>query len=181
MLLSLLVASLSFTTVHGDSARAITSGVSIAAPASASASWNGVADSIVVEKAAHKLTLYRRGVRVREYLIALGKDPVGDKIRAGDNRTPEGVFHIDARNPQSKYHLALHVSYPDANHRTRAASLGVAPGGDIMVHGLPPRYAFVGDKHRDYDWTNGCIALTDKEIEEIYSAVPDGTPIEIRK
>jgi murein L,D-transpeptidase YafK len=138
------------------------------------------ADSIVVEKQRRTMTLYNSGVAVRSYQIALGKEPTGDKMRIGDNRTPEGVFHIDARNPQSKYHKALHISYPDAEHIQKAKALGFAAGGDIMIHGLPPAYADLGVKHRDYDWTNGCIAVTDQEIEEIWRAVPNGAAIQIK-
>jgi len=138
------------------------------------------ADSIVVEKQRRTMTLYNAGHVVRAYQIALGKEPTGDKIKIGDNRTPEGVFHIDARNAQSKYHMALHISYPDAEHIQRAKALGFAAGGDIMIHGLPPAYADLGEKHRDYDWTNGCIAVTDREIEEIWRAVPNGATIQIK-
>lgn len=139
-----------------------------------------VADSIVVDKAQRKLTLYHRGSVVRSYLVALGQQPVGDKIRRGDNRTPEGLFRIEARNAQSRYHLALRISYPDAAHSARARALGVSPGGDIMIHGLPKRQAWVGAAHRDFDWTEGCIAVTNAEIEEIFGAVPVGTPIHIK-
>jgi len=86
----------------------------------------------------------------------------------------------EARNAQSKYHMALHISYPDAEHIQRAKALGFAAGGDIMIHGLPPAYADLGEKHRDYDWTNGCIAVTDREIEEIWRAVPNGATIQIK-
>lgn len=139
-----------------------------------------IADSIVVEKLKHTLTLYRSGAPVRAYQVALGKQPLGDKIRLGDGRTPEGVYRIDFRNAQSKYHMSLHISYPDAAHAQRASALGVAPGGDIMIHGLPPAYADLGAAHRDFDWTEGCIAVTDAEIEEIWRAVPNGAPIEIK-
>jgi murein L,D-transpeptidase YafK len=138
------------------------------------------ADSIVVEKQRHIMTLYNEGFPVRTYQIALGKDPVGDKVRIGDGRTPEGVFHIDFRNPQSKYHKALHISYPDAAHIQRANAMGYAAGGDIMIHGLPPAYADLGAAHREFDWTNGCIAVTDQEIEEIWRAVPNGAAIQIK-
>ena len=136
-------------------------------------------DSIRVEKSAHRLSLFQRGRLARTYMVALGQQPVGDKVRRGDMRTPEGRFLIEARNPQSKYHRALRISYPDAAHRARARQLGVSPGGDIMIHGLPPRQAWVGAAHRDFDWTEGCIALTNEEIEELWSAVPVGTPIHI--
>ena len=90
------------------------------------------------------------------------------------------VFRIAARNPESRYHRALRISYPDAAHRARAQKLGVSPGGDIMIHGLPARQAWVGAAHRDFDWTEGCIAVTNQEIEEIWGAVPVGTPIHIK-
>ena len=138
------------------------------------------ADSIVVEKQRRTMTLYNSGFPVRVYQVALGKEPTGDKVRIGDNKTPEGVFHIDFRNAQSKYHRALHISYPDAEHIQRARALGLAAGGDIMIHGLPPAYADLGAKHRDFDWTNGCIAVTDQEIEEIWAAVPNGAAIQIK-
>ena len=137
-------------------------------------------DSLVVEKGLRQLSLFYRGELVRAYSIALGLTPTGDKERIGDNRTPEGLFHIDARNPQSRFHLSLHISYPDDIHRARAAALGVEPGGDIMLHGLPKGQEEAGRDHRKFDWTNGCIALTNEEIEEIWRAVPDGTPIEIK-
>jgi len=139
-----------------------------------------VADSIVVEKEKHTLSLYQAGFLVRTYRVALGRDPVGDKVRIGDNRTPEGLFHIDYKNPQSKYHMALHISYPDAAHEARARAAGVAAGGDIMIHGLPSAYADLGEKHANYDWTEGCIAVTNAQIEEIWRAIPRGAPIQIK-
>jgi hypothetical protein len=138
-----------------------------------------VADSIVVVKRSHTLTLFSRGFAARTYVIALGRSPVGDKERLGDNRTPEGLFHIDDRNAQSRYHLALHISYPDPVHLARARALGVPPGGDIMIHGLPKGLEFVGAAHRADDWTNGCIAVTNQEIDEIWRVVPTGTQIRI--
>ena len=138
------------------------------------------ADSIVVYKRERTLVLFNKGVPVRNYFIALGSQPVGDKQRAGDQRTPEGLFHINAHNPASKYHLALRISYPDEKHRARAAALGVDPGGDIMIHGLPKDYSEAGKAHQQNDWTNGCVALSNQEIEEIWRAVPDGTPVEIK-
>ena len=138
------------------------------------------ADRILVEKSAHRLTLLRGGRPLKVYLVALGRGPIGDKVQQGDNRTPEGVFVIDGRNSQSAYHRALHVSYPDAAHRARAKKLGVSPGGDIMIHGLPNNLSWLGALHRRVDWTAGCIALTDPEIEEVWHAVPNGTPVEIR-
>lgn len=138
------------------------------------------ADSLVLNKSRRELVVYYRGYPVRVYYVALGRSPVGDKERIGDNRTPEGLFYIEGRNPNSRYHLSLRISYPDAFHRARAARLGVEPGGDIMIHGLPAEQAAFGPAHRDYDWTNGCIAVTNREIEELWRVIRDGTPIEIK-
>ena len=160
-----------------DSTRGVTrTAIAPTAPTGAAV----VADSIVVEKGKRQLTLYREGAPVRTYLVALGQDPTGDKVRRGDMRTPEGLFRIEGRNPQSRYHRALRISYPDAAHADRARALGVSPGGDIMIHGLPKRQAWVGARHRDFDWTEGCIAVTNAEIDEIWNAVPVGTPIHIK-
>ena len=173
MPLTLLVGTAALSLVgFGDSTRTVK-------PASATPA-SFAADSIVVEKQAHRLSLYHDGTLVRTYLVALGQQPTGDKQRRGDNRTPEGLYYIEARNPNSRYHRALRISYPDAAHRVRAQSLGVSPGGDIMIHGLPARYAWAGAAHRDFDWTEGCIAVTNAEIEEIWSSVPVGTPIHIK-
>lgn len=139
-----------------------------------------VADSIVVEKGERKLTLFYRGLPLKSYGVALGRNPVGDKERQGDGRTPEGVFHIQGHNANSKYHLALRISYPDLAHIMRAEALGEEVGGDIMLHGLPNGFENVGAAHRDENWTEGCVALTNQEIEEIWRAVPNGTPIEIK-
>jgi lipoprotein-anchoring transpeptidase ErfK/SrfK len=139
-----------------------------------------IADSIVVFKRERTLVLYNRGVPIRSYFIALGAKPVGDKERAGDHKTPEGIFYINAHNPASKFHLALRISYPSDAHRARAAALGVDPGGDIMIHGLPKEFSEAGKKHLQNDWTNGCVALSNQEIEEIWQAVPDGTPVQIK-
>ena len=138
------------------------------------------ADSLVLTKSRRELVVYFHGDPVRTYYVALGRNPVGDKERIGDNRTPEGLFFIQGRNPNSRYHLSLRISYPDATHRARAARLGVEPGGDIMIHGLPAEQAPFGAAHRDYDWTNGCIAVTNKEIEELWRVIRDGTPIQIK-
>ena len=134
----------------------------------------------MVEKHKHRLTLFQMGIPVRTYQVALGKNPVGDKLRAGDNKTPEGLFRIDYKNPDSRYHMALHISYPDAEHLAKSRAVHAIPGGDIMIHGLPAAYADVGDKHRLFDWTEGCIAVTNAEIDEIWRAVPPGSPILIK-
>ena len=126
------------------------------------------------------LELLRGGKVIRTYKVALGRGGLASKEREGDGRTPEGHYIIDSRTAESHYHKALHVSYPNAEDRKRAAKLGVAPGGAIMIHGLPNGMGAIGAAHRLYDWTLGCIAVTDEEIDEIWDLVPIGTPVEIR-
>ncbi len=137
------------------------------------------ADYIIVEKSKRRLTLLHQGQVLKYYRISLGRDPVGPKIREGDDRTPEGLYHIDYRLRDSAYHLALHISYPGPADLERARRLGVDPGGDIMIHGIGGAMQKVGDLHPLFDWTNGCIAVTDREIEEIWRLTPVGTPIRI--
>ncbi|MBF0393282.1 MAG: L,D-transpeptidase family protein [Alphaproteobacteria bacterium] len=138
------------------------------------------ADLVVIEKAARRMTLQSGGAVLRAYDVALGRQPQGPKRREGDGRTPEGRYVIEARNSASKYHLALRISYPDAADRARAAALGAPPGGAIMIHGRPRDMGWVGPSHRETDWTEGCIAVTNQEMDEIWRLVPIGTPIEIR-
>ena len=138
------------------------------------------ADKILVEKGARRLTLFSAGRKLKEYRVALGFSPVGPKEREGDGRTPEGIYVIDFHKPDSAFHRALHISYPSTDDDMRAAEAGVSPGGDIMIHGLPNGLGALGPAHRLHDWTAGCIAVTDSEIDEIYGSVSDGTSIEIR-
>lgn len=140
-----------------------------------------VADRILVEKSHRTLTLLRHGKPLRVYLIALGRVPVGAKEREGDKKTPDGLYRIVEHKRTSAFHLALRVSYPEASDIARAQQLGADPGGDIMVHGLHRGLGWFGRLHRSCDWTAGCIAVTNTEIEQIYAAIPDGTPIEIRE
>jgi murein L,D-transpeptidase YafK len=144
------------------------------------ASSNVLADKILIEKKDRKMILLSKGQAIKSYKIALGGNPVGAKERKGDNKTPEGLYTIDSRNKNSKYHLSLHISYPNEKDRKRAKELGVSPGGDIMIHGIKNGMGWVGSIHTWYDWTQGCIAVTDKEIEEIDKLVPNGTVVEIR-
>ena len=139
-----------------------------------------VADSIVVEKALRRLTLYNDGVAVKQYGVALGRNPQGRKVQIGDYRTPEGTYFIEGRNVQSRYYRSLRISYPDMMDKLRAQSLGLTAGGDIMIHGLPLGQEAVGRDHRRVDWTEGCIAVTNQELDEIWSAIPDGAPIQIK-
>lgn len=152
----------------------------VTSAASPSSSRALLADSIVVDKSDRELTLFYHGAKVKTYAVALGRNPFGAKQRRGDGKTPEGLYYIEGRNPQSKYHLALRVSYPTPQQRTLASRMGVSPGGDIMIHGLPDAFASVGALHRQQDWTEGCVAVTNQEIEEIWRAVPNGAPILIR-
>lgn len=138
------------------------------------------ADSIVVEKRLRRLTLYQNGTPVKHYAIALGKNPSGRKVQIGDFRTPEGVYYIEGRKPESTYYRALRISYPDQLDRLRARSLGLTAGGDIMIHGLPTGRESIGAAHNRTDWTEGCIAVTNEEIDEIWAAIPDGAPIQIK-
>jgi len=138
------------------------------------------ADSILILKKDHVLQLLSFGKVIRTYKVALGTGGLAPKQREGDARTPEGRYIVDSRNAASEYHKALHISYPNADDRKRAARLGVAPGGAVMIHGLPNGKGFIGSAHRLYDWTLGCVAVTDQEIDEIWTLVPVGTPVEIR-
>lgn len=138
------------------------------------------ANRIVVVKSTRTMTLFHDDKVLKTYKVALGGVPVGPKRVEGDHKTPEGSYIIDSRNAHSQFHLSLHISYPSAADREHARKLGARPGGAIMIHGLPPAYAYLGALHRKTDWTDGCIAVTDAEIEEIWGLVPVGTRVEIR-
>lgn len=138
------------------------------------------ADHVIVEKAKRRLTLWANGRLLRSYRVALGRSPRGPKLREGDGRTPEGMYVLDWRNPDSEYHKSIHISYPGPNDLALASSRGVDPGGLIMIHGLSPMKAPLGPDHAWRDWTDGCIAVTNREIDEIWRLVEDGTPIIIR-
>lgn len=138
------------------------------------------ADFVRVEKGARRLSLFYQGRLLRQFPIALGFRPLGPKLTEGDGRTPEGRYRLDYRNPRSGYHLSMHVSYPDSQERQRALAGDYDPGGAIMLHGLKNGLGWVGRAHRLRDWTRGCIALTNPEMDDIWQRVPDGTPIEIR-
>jgi len=138
----------------------------------------GPVDFVLVDKSDRSLTLVRQGVPVKTYTgLQFGDAPQGHKRFEGDERTPEGRYVIDYRNPQSAYHLSLHISYPDEADRAFAAARGRSPGGEIFIHGQPNA---LSAGRVPGDWTDGCIALSNGEIEELWQAVADGTPIEIR-
>ncbi len=139
-----------------------------------------VADLVIIEKGARQLHLIQDGEIFRTFRIALGIRPVGDKKQEGDFRTPEGRYMLDSRNPNSEYFLSIHISYPNAEDRREARELGVSPGGAIMIHGQPnaPRHSEA--YYRTQDWTNGCIALSNSDMIDIWLMTGDDTPIEIR-
>jgi murein L,D-transpeptidase YafK len=138
------------------------------------------ADRIVVVKSNHTMTLMAGGRALKVYRVALGRGPSGPKEHEGDNKTPEGKYVIDQKNAKSRFHLALHISYPNADDRKRAHDAGVEPGGAVMIHGLENGLGWLGPIQHDMDWTEGCIAVNNSEIEEIWRLVPTGTPIDIK-
>jgi murein L,D-transpeptidase YafK len=138
------------------------------------------ATRVLVLKKEHKMQLFSGGTVIKTYTVALGGGGLAPKQHQGDHLTSEGLYQIDSRNKNSGFYRALHVSYPNDLDRERARKLGVDPGGNIMVHGIKNGLGWLGSMHRVMDWTDGCIAVSDTEMDEIWSLVPDGTPIEIR-
>jgi murein L,D-transpeptidase YafK len=138
-----------------------------------------VADSIVISKSAHTLSLKSGKTVLKTYHVALGRGSGGAKQFAADNRTPEGKYIIDEKKSFTKFHKALHISYPNGDDRARAAKLGQPAGGDIEIHGLPATFAWLGSLQHAMDWTAGCIALSNDEIDEVWKMVSVGTPVEI--
>ena len=160
--------------------RLMSTGIVVLAIAAPAPAWSDEAvDRIVIDKSKRRLVLLRDDQPFRTYTIALGAAPKGAKRFEGDQRTPEGVYTIDYRNSNSAFHLALRISYPNEADRMRALEAGLDPGGQIMIHGLKNGQGWLGDRHRGEDWTDGCIAVTNAEIEEIWSLVDIGTPVEI--
>lgn len=158
------------TTARGTASRSIQRG--------GQSRYGPVADYLIVDKSERMLVAYDDGKPIRAYRgLQFGDAPMGHKRFQGDERTPEGVYRIDWRNPQSAYHLSLRISYPNANDLAFASQYGRSAGGDIFIHGQPNR--LLTGRMRG-DWTDGCIALSNQEIEELWRIVPDGTPIEIR-
>ena len=137
------------------------------------------ADLILVEKANRKLTLYRNDLVVKSYKVALGAQPVGTKTRDGDGRTPEGDYFIDYKHPNSRFHLALRLSYPTPQEQAAAAANGTSAGSDMMIHGIRNGLGILSFLHRTVDWTDGSIAVTNGEIEEIWRYVGTGTKMKI--
>lgn len=139
-----------------------------------------VADKVLVEKGKRKLHLLRDGEPFRTFDIALGMTPEGHKEEEGDSKTPEGVYRLDARNPDSDFFLSIHVSYPNTSDVRRARSRGVSPGGQIMIHGMPNAPSYSSAFYRSSDWTDGCIAVSNSDMIDIWLMTPDNVPIEIR-
>ncbi len=139
-----------------------------------------VADEVIIDKSDRKLHLLNNGEIFRTFKIALGISPTGDKKKEGDFKTPEGKYLLDMRNPNSDYFLSIHVSYPSAIDRREANQDGVAPGGAIMIHGQPNLPSHSETYYRTQDWTNGCIALSNSDMIDIWLMTGDDTPIEIR-
>ncbi|MCL2326958.1 MAG: L,D-transpeptidase family protein [Bacteroidetes bacterium] len=137
-------------------------------------------DNIVVHKSKRKMAVYANGELLKTYKISLGRKPIGHKEYEGDRKTPEGVYFINDKNPNSGYHKNLGISYPNKNDLKHALRLGKPAGGDIKIHGLRNGAGAIGKFHRYFDWTLGCIAVTDSEIDELYNAVKIGTRIEIK-
>ncbi|WP_221271716.1 L,D-transpeptidase family protein [Tunturibacter empetritectus] len=139
---------------------------------------SAMADKVVVLKTERKLLLMKGSEVLKTYTLSLGGNPVGPKIMEGDRRTPEGNYVLDRHNAHSQYHRSIHISYPNADDIARAKRFGVPTGGELYIHGLPND--FKGPSGQLGDWTEGCIAVTNAEIDEIWRVVPDGTPIEIK-
>ena len=140
---------------------------------------NIVIDKVFVDKSARTLQLLSDNKVIKTYHIALGGNPVGHKQQQGDKRTPTGPYILDYKNEKSKFYRSIHVSYPNAADKARAKSRGVSPGGDIMIHGQKNGFGHLAAINQKRDWTDGCIAVTDNEMDEIMAAVEIGTPIEI--
>jgi murein L,D-transpeptidase YafK len=138
------------------------------------------ADQVIVLKSQRTLTLLSQGKVLRTYRVALGSSPVGAKEQQGDHKTPEGHYVLDRRNANSRFYKSIHVSYPNEQDKKKAAQRGVSAGGDIMIHGLPNGFGWLDAAHRALDWTDGCIAVTNTEMDEIWELIADGTSIDIR-
>ncbi len=136
-------------------------------------------DSIVIIKHSRQLTAYNHKVALKSFHVCLGPKPVGKKHFKDDGKTPEGIYYINGKNPNSHYHKCLGVSYPNDEDRRYAQSQGKPTGGDIKIHGLPNGKGFMAKEFGLVDWTLGCIALTDKEIDELYAHVEVGTCVNI--
>jgi murein L,D-transpeptidase YafK len=137
-------------------------------------------EKVLVLKSAHQLQLIADGKPLRTYRISLGKQPRGAKLMEGDKRTPEGFYWVDWRKVSDRFNLAMHISYPNVTDSARSRREGVDPGGMIMIHGTPDTYDYPENLFHTLDWTDGCIAMRNMDMREVWGLVPDGTMIEIR-
>lgn len=138
------------------------------------------ADLVLVEKGKSELSLLRSGQVIAKYHVVFGADPVGHKLQEGDNKTPEGRYMLDFKKPNSAYYKAFHVSYPNSNDVERARAAGVSPGGNIMVHGQKNGFGWAAAIAQEFNWTQGCIAMTNEDMDAMWLLVDAGTPIEIK-
>lgn len=136
-------------------------------------------DLVLVNKSDSRLSLIKAGKVIKEYRIALGDMPKGHKYQEGDQRTPEGRYLLDYKKADSAFYRSIHISYPNDEDRLRAKALGISPGGQIMIHGQNPRSGLTPEEAQQFNWTNGCIALTNQEMDELWQLIEPGTPIEI--
>lgn len=137
------------------------------------------ADLVTVEKSKRTMYLFQNGIEIRRYRIALGDSPRGHKVKEGDQRTPQGRYILDYKNENSAYYRSIHISYPNEADKLRAEVLGVDPGGQIMIHGQKKHAQFSPKQQQRYNWTNGCIAVTNEEMDDLWQLITPGTPIEI--
>lgn len=149
-------------------------------PATVVATEPQKADEVIIDKSDRKLYLLADQKILRTFDIALGLRPEGDKKHEGDLRTPEGKYLLDTRNPNSDFFLSIHISYPNAEDRSEAAVLGESPGGAIMIHGQPNEPSRSEMYYKTQDWTNGCIAISNSDMIDLWLMTDDNTPIEIR-
>ena len=136
-------------------------------------------DLVVVSKSESKMSIYHQGKVLKTYRIAMGDAPKGHKLKEGDQRTPQGRYILDYKKSDSAFYKSIHISYPNEEDKLRANALGVSPGGMIMIHGQNPNSSLTPRQAQQYNWTNGCIAITNKEMDELWRVIEEGTPIEI--
>jgi murein L,D-transpeptidase YafK len=153
--------------------------LSTMANASSNKHYNAKVDLVVVNKSQSRLSIIRDGKTIKSYLIAMGDAPNGHKLKEGDQRTPQGRYFLDYKKSDSAFYKSIHISYPNEEDKLRADALGISPGGMIMIHGENPRSTLSPEEAQKYNWTNGCIAVTNKEMDELWRMIEPGTPIEI--
>ncbi|MCL1068342.1 L,D-transpeptidase family protein [Shewanella olleyana] len=136
-------------------------------------------DLVVVNKSESSMSIFHQGQKIKTYQIAMGDAPQGHKLKEGDQRTPQGRYVLDYKKSDSAFYKSIHISYPNEEDRLRANALGVSPGGMIMIHGQNPNSSLTPEQAQQYNWTNGCIAVTNKEMDELWRVIEEGTPIEI--